>query len=86
MKHSPIATIAALNDLIVQATRERSHYYVKKVCEEAVATIKELVSNHACEYKVGRPGIEPCELCVCQSMLIVSDAARKSRNRSNAAD
>lgn len=31
-----------LKDLIVQATNERSHYYVKKVAEEALAEIERL--------------------------------------------
>lgn len=31
--------VEKLNDLIVQATRERSHYYVKSVCEEAMAEL-----------------------------------------------
>lgn len=31
--------IDKLDDLIIQATKERSHYYVKSVCEEAKAAL-----------------------------------------------
>ena len=34
--------ISKLNDLILQATEERSHCYVKSVCEEAKREIMEL--------------------------------------------
>jgi hypothetical protein len=33
---------AKIKDLIVQATKERSHYYVKSVCEEALKNINAL--------------------------------------------
>lgn len=42
--------IEKLEDLVVQATKERSHYYVKSVCEEAIATIhgmEEIISGMA---------------------------------------
>ncbi len=40
--------VEKLEDLIKQATEERSHYYVKSVCEEALAEIKGLRDR---EYK-----------------------------------
>lgn len=36
----PLSLIGKLDDLIVQATTEHSHYYVKSVAEEAVAYIR----------------------------------------------
>ena len=46
--------IGKLHDLIKQATTDHSHYYVKSVCEEAVAKIESLrkALEHAsiCDY------------------------------------
>ncbi len=36
-----------LEDLIKQATVERSHYYVRSVCEEAIKEIEELRDREA---------------------------------------
>jgi hypothetical protein len=39
--------IEKLEDLIKQATEERTHYYVKSVCEEAIEEIKGLRDREA---------------------------------------
>ena len=38
--------IEKLEDLLVQATKERSHYYVASVCREAIAEIKRLQATN----------------------------------------
>lgn len=38
----PTDVIAKLEDLLKQATTERSHYYVASCCREAIAEIKRL--------------------------------------------
>lgn len=47
--HPPIVAelVSDLEDLVVQATHERSHYYVKNCATRAVAVVKALATENA---------------------------------------
>lgn len=47
--------ITELNDLIKQATEERSHYYVKSVCQKAQLAIGRLMSDNRMRQAHPRP-------------------------------